>query len=85
MLDRLDTKKGQELRLSVHSVQQATTKILKNPSLRLDAELASPCTTHHSGRVISNSLRSKFMKLLQFLPVNIQYTQKKRTRRDYPK
>ena len=47
----------------------------ENPSLRLDIAFASPSMTYPSLRVISHSLHGKFLKLLQFFPENLQYTQ----------
>ena len=50
---------------------------LGNPSLKLDVEFASRSMTYLSGQVISHSEQKRFSKLLQFLPKNLQHTQKR--------
>ena len=50
-------------------------KCKKNLSLRLEIEFASPSVTYPSGGLISYSLLGRFLKLLQFLPENLQHTQ----------
>ena len=50
---------------------------LREPSLKLEIEFASRSMIYHSGRVISHSLQKRFSKLWQFLPKNLQYTQKR--------
>ena len=50
---------------------------LESPSLKLETEFASRSMNHPSGRVISQSLQKKFSKMSQFLPENLQHTQKR--------
>ena len=50
---------------------------LKNPCLKLQTEFAYRSMTYLSGRVINHSLHKRFSKLLQFLPENLQRTQKR--------
>ena len=72
--NRFDIKKCQDFRLSLQSVQQATTRI-ESPSRRLETEFASQAMTYPSGTVIRHTLLRKILKLLQFLPENLQHTQ----------
>ena len=62
LLDRLDRKECQVFRLSVNSVQQATTRIKMIYSL---------------GRFTSQNLHKKILKLLQFFPKNFHHTQQR--------
>ena len=50
---------------------------LENSNSRSEKEFASRCMTHLSSWVIGYKLRTTFLRWLQFLPKNIQYTQKK--------
>ena len=40
---------------------------LENPSLKLKTEFACRSMTYHSGRIISHSLRKRFLRLLHFV------------------
>ena len=48
----------------------------KNPSLILETEFASPSMTYPSTRTINHNLFRKILKLLQYLPENLEQTQK---------
>ena len=72
--NRFDIKKCQDFRLSLQSVRQATTRI-ESPSRRLETEFASQTMTYPSGTVIRHTLLGKVLKLLRFLPENLQHTQ----------
>ena len=50
---------------------------LENPKSKLETEFASRSMTYPSGRILSHSLQKRFSKLLQFLPENLQHTQKR--------
>ena len=73
--DRLETKKCQEVRLFVHFLQQATTRIKKNQAQKLETELASGRLTYPSGRVTDYNIHRKFLKQLKFRQGNFQHTQ----------
>ena len=77
LFDRLDTEKYQTVRIFVHSVKQATTRVQKKSSLKLETDFASQSTADPSGKNISHNILGKFLKLLRFLPENLQHTQKK--------
>ena len=50
---------------------------LGNLSLKLETECASRSMTYPSGGDINHSLQKRFSNLLQFLPKNLQHTQKR--------
>ena len=50
-------------------------EIIENPGLGMETEFTSRSKTGPSGMVTSHSLHKKFLKLLHFLPENLQHTQ----------